>query len=364
MLNDEHFMRLALAEAKKGLGRTSPNPMVGAVVVKNNKILATGFHHHCGGDHAEIDAFKKIGTKAKGSKLYVTLEPCRHYGRTPPCVDQIIKRGIKEVVVAMKDPNPLTNGKSIKILKKAGVKVKVGVLEKEARWVNEAFIKHMTKGFPFVVTKTAQTLDGKIATRTGESKWITQDATREFARKIRDQFDAILVGVDTVLKDDPRLNGYHKKTLKKIILDSTGKTPLKARLFHKISSKQCILATTKKISSQKIKIFRNKDVDVLVCPQKDGGVDLKWLFKELAKKEITSILIEGGAQTIGSALKNNLVDKMHVYIAPKILGDQNAKSAIAGLNIRNLSKAISLKDVSLRTIDQDIWIEGYVHRHR
>ncbi len=354
-------MRMALDLAVKGEGNTSPNPMVGAVIVKGNRVIASGWHKRCGADHAEIVAIKKAGTRARGTKLYVTLEPCFHYGRTPPCVDKIIASGIREVVIGMVDPNPLTRGRSIAKLRRAGIKVKVGTLRPRAERLNEVFIKYIQSKMPFVAAKCAQTLDGKIATVTGESKWITSLKTREYARRIRDEFDAILVGVNTVLRDDPRLNGAKKtKRLKKIILDSSLKTPLKARLFKGVRPADCIIAVTRKAPSAKLKQFRNKGVRVMICPAKDGHVDLKCLLKALAKEEITSILMEGGAHVIGSALKGKLVDKLYIYVAPKIIGDQDALSSIVGVDTANVGRSIRLKNLTSRNVGQDILLIGYV----
>ncbi len=360
-MSDKNFMRMALDLAVKGKGSTSPNPMVGAVIVKGTKGIATGWHKRCGTDHAEIVALKKAGSRARGAKLYVTLEPCFHFGRTPPCVDNVIASGVGEVVIAMVDPNPLTRGKSIAKLRRAGIKVKTGTLRPQAERLNEVFVKYMRSKMPFVAAKCAQTLDGKIATVTGESKWITSLKTRDYARRIRDEFDAILVGVNTVLRDDPRLNGAKKvKRLKKIILDSSLKTPLTARLFKGVRRADCIIAVTRKASPAKIKQFQNKGVRVIICPAQDGHVDLKWLLKALAKEEITSILMEGGAHVIGSALKGKLVDKLYIYVAPKIIGDQAALSSIVGVNTVNIGRSIRLKDLTSRNIGQDILLIGYV----
>lgn len=360
-MSDKNFMRMALDLAVKGKGSTSPNPMVGAVIVKGTKVIATGWHKRCGTDHAEIVALKKAGSRARGAKLYVTLEPCFHFGRTPPCVDNVIASGVGEVVIAMVDPNPLTRGKSIAKLRRAGIKVKTGTLRPQAERLNEVFVKYMRSKMPFVAAKCAQTLDGKIATVTGESKWITSLKTRDYARRIRDEFDAILVGVNTVLRDDPRLNGAKKvKRLKKIILDSSLKTPLTARLFKGVRRADCIIAVTRKASPAKIKQFQNKGVRVIICPAQDGHVDLKWLLKALAKEEITSILMEGGAHVIGSALKGKLVDKLYIYVAPKIIGDQAALSSIVGVNTVNIGRSIRLKDLTSRNIGQDILLIGYV----
>ena len=357
-------MRLAL----RAKGKTSPNPMVGALLVKNNRLLAQGWHKYCGWDHAEIIAlknFKKNGRSARGAKLYVTLDPCFHYGRTPPCVDQVIASGIKEVVIGMKDPNPRTFGKSIQKLKRSGVKVRSGILEPELKKMNEVFTKYITTEFPFVVAKCAQTLDGKVASSSGQSKWITSPKTREYARRIRNEFDAILVGANTVLRDDPLLDAHSRaKKITKIIIDSALKVSTRARVFKHTNPAQCIIATTKKASRRTVEQFQKQGVQVMICPQKAGMVDLKWLFKELAKREISSILIEGGPTVVGNALKAGLVDKMHVYIAPKVLGDQGALSAVQGFTVKNVNQSIRLKSVEIKKIGDDILLQGYVYRNR
>ncbi len=357
---DIGYMRKAQKLALKAKGNTSPNPLVGSVIVKGNKIIAEGWHHRCGADHAEIVALKKAGQRAREACMYVTLEPCHHFGRTPPCVDQIIQSGIKEIVIGMKDPNPLTNGKSIAKLRRAGIKVKVGILQKDLRVMNEAFVKYAKIKMPFIAIKSAQSLDGKIATATGHSKWITSEATRRYARSIRDEFDAILVGINTVLKDDPKLNGSKKtKYPKKIILDSSLKVSIKARLFSGVKPSDVFLVTTDKAPERKRKAFLKKGVNVIVCPRRKRLFDLKWLFKELAKQEITSILVEGGAHVIGTVLKEGLADKAYVYIAPIILGDQKALSSVVGIETKNINKALRLKRTTFRQIGQDVLIEAY-----
>ncbi|OGX07117.1 MAG: riboflavin biosynthesis protein RibD [Omnitrophica WOR_2 bacterium GWA2_37_7] len=363
--NDKFFMQQAIGLALKAKGNTSPNPVVGAVIVKNGKVVSSGYHRRCGGDHAEVIALKKAnGEDIKGATLYVTLEPCNHWGNTPPCVDSVIESGISEVVIAIKDPNPLTNGRSINKLRSAKLKVRVGVLAEEAAAINEAFIKHVKFGMPFVVAKCAQTLDGKIAAASGHSKWITSSKTRDYTHKLRDEFDAILVGSNTVLKDDPGLNGSKKsKKIKKIVLDSGLKISKNASLFKGVDLNDCIIATTKRASPDKLKQFVSNGVDVIVCPDVKGRVDMKWLFKELAKRKILSILIEGGAKVIGSALKADLVDKMQIIIAPKIIGDDKALSSIVGMNVLNVNKAIELEKVNIKKINKEIMVEGYVLRN-
>jgi len=354
-------MQLALDLAKKAKGRTSPNPMVGAVIVKSGKIIATGYHKKCGGLHAEIEALRKAGIRARGADLYLTLEPCFHYGRTPPCVDAVIASGIKRVVIAMKDPNPLTNGKSIRALKRVHIQTKVGVLQNESKKLNEVFVKHIKTKMPFVVAKCAQTLDGKIATASGQSKWITGEKARTFARNMRDEFDAILVGINTILKDDPVLRNRQKsKHLKRIVVDSSLQIPLSATIFKNNRTQDIIIVTTAKASNPKIHQLEKKSISVIICPKRDGHVDLKWAFKKLAERDITSILIEGGAHVIGSALKARLIDRLHIYLAPKIMGDAKALSAIVGLKTTDVNKAIRLEGIDVQRIGEDIFISGDV----
>ncbi|MBI3602258.1 MAG: bifunctional diaminohydroxyphosphoribosylaminopyrimidine deaminase/5-amino-6-(5-phosphoribosylamino)uracil reductase RibD [Candidatus Omnitrophica bacterium] len=356
-------MQRALELAKYGHGRTSPNPMVGAVIVKGGRIIAEGWHKRCGGDHAEVNALRKIGSRAQGATLYVTLEPCSHWGRTPPCTEAIIKAGVKKVVVGVLDPNPRIHGKSVHLLRKAGIKVEVGFLQEKLWSMNEVFNKYITKRMPFVVAKCAQTIDGKIATATGQSKWITSPKSREHAHRKRNEFDAMMVGINTVLQDDPQLNPTRKnKRLKKIVVDSSLRIPLKARLLHTTNPSDVIVATTARASEKKIQQLTNKGVQVWVAPARGehSHVDLKWLFKELAKNEMAYVLIEGGGRLIGRALKDRLVDRMMIYVAPKIIGDQNALSAMAGLNVQNINQALELKNVRVQKIGDDFLIEGYL----
>ena len=361
---DKEFIQRTFELALRGKGQTSPNPMVGAVIVHKDKIIAQGWHQRYGEDHAEIAAFKNLPKLKQQllskSRLYINLEPCFHFGRTPPCVDEIIRRGIKEVVIAMKDPNPLTHGKSIAKLRQHGVKVRVGILQKEAQRLNEVFVKYQRTGLSFVTAKCAQTLDGKIAMSTGESKWITSDGTRTLARKMRDEFDAIMVGRNTVMTDHPQLNGVNKK-IKKVILDSRLQISPQARLFKGVDPRNCFLVTTAKASVKKIHSFKSRNINVIVAPQIQGRIDWKWLLKELAKYQIMSILIEGGATVIGSALKHNIVDKMLIYIAPKIVGDQAALSSVVGLKTKNINHALKLTEMTCQRIGQDFLMTGYVH---
>jgi diaminohydroxyphosphoribosylaminopyrimidine deaminase/5-amino-6-(5-phosphoribosylamino)uracil reductase len=363
-MSDEKYMRRAMQLALKGQSTTCPNPMVGAVIVKNGRIIAEGYHVECGKDHAEVIAFRKAGQKARGADLYVTLEPCSHFGRTPPCVHRVLESGVKKVVIGMKDPNPAVNGKAIATLKKNGIAVEMSALEPELRKMNEVFIKYITSKMPFVIAKTAQTLDGKIATAKGQSKWITSQASRDVARRLRNHYSAILVGINTVLNDDPFLTAADKnKRLKKIVLDSELKIPLKANLFKNTTADEVIVATTSRAPKAKLAALQKK-ATVITAPAKGSRVDLRWLFKELAKRQISSVLIEGGATVIGEALKEGLVDKMNIFIAPKILGDAAGRGSVAGFKIDHVDQALRLKDWSVKTVGDDLLIEAYVHGNR
>jgi len=357
--NHEYFMRLAMQLALKAKGSTSPNPMVGALVVKNGKIIGKGFHQKAGLSHAEIIALDEAGEKAEGAKLYVTLEPCAHFGRTPPCVHRIISSGIKEVIIGMIDPNPLNNGKGINILKQNKIKVSVGFLEKELKDINEAFIKYITKKLPLVTVKVAQSLDGKIATRTGDSKWITSDKSRAYAHKIRCQYDAIMVGVNTVRKDNPRLDAWFSKVHPlKIIVDSQLSIPQNANLFS--GKSQVVIVTLPVRSGQETenRNFLCAKAKILEVKEKDGQVNLKDMMKRLARMDITSILVEGGGTLIGSLIDEGLVDKILCFISPKIIGGKDAIGSVMGKGIGRMDQAIRLKEVKLRRFGEDILIEA------
>lgn len=355
MTSDQKFMQRAIALAKRAEGRTSPNPLVGCVIVRNGKVAAEGWHKVCGGDHAEVDALKKAGKKAKGAAMYVTLEPCAHWGRTPPCVDAVLAAGIKRVVVAMKDPNPLTNGKSIRKMRAGGIDVVTGVGLSEARAMNLPFIKLMMEKMPFVTAKIAQTMDGKAGLRRGQVPWITAPATRARARMKRNEFDAIVIGVNTVLADDPRLDAPDKAIVK-VVVDSHLRTPLKARLFKGMKPGQVIIATTRKASRARIAAFEKQGARIITVCDRAGRVDLKVLFKELAKNGLSRILIEGGPTLVDGALKAGLVDRMHVYIAPKVMTGVKPADLIAGFDIETLADVKRFRIVQADRLGQDLFI--------
>lgn len=356
MPDDTRFMLRALELAKQGRGKVSPNPMVGCVIVKQGRIIAEGWHERYGGDHAETSALKKAGAGAKGAVMYVTLEPCAHWGKTPPCSDAVLAAGIRKVVIAMVDPNPLTRGKSVRRLRRAGVTVEVGVCGDDALALNRSFTKYISGGTPFTVAKTAQTLDGRIATRRGESKWITSGEARAYARARRDEFDAIMVGIGTVLADDPTLDAPGKR-IRKIVLDSRLRLPEDAGLLKGALPGQVLVAVTRNAASAKARRLEKRGVCVMLCPEKDGRVDLGRLFSRLAGERITSVLLEGGAELIGSALKAGLVDELNVYIAPLILGDIKARSSVVGLNILDVAKAKAFHLTSMEQLGRDILLK-------
>ncbi|MBM3248284.1 MAG: bifunctional diaminohydroxyphosphoribosylaminopyrimidine deaminase/5-amino-6-(5-phosphoribosylamino)uracil reductase RibD [Candidatus Omnitrophica bacterium] len=365
MKKDEFYMDLAMRLALKAKGKTSPNPVVGALLVKNNRIISEGFHRKAGEAHAEIVALRKAKENAKDSTLFVTLEPCSHFGRTPPCVVEIIKNKIKKVIIGMQDPNPINNGKSIQILRSQGIDVKVGCLEDRIKPINEDFTKYITQKLPFVTVKVAQSLDGKIAADSGDSKWITSDKSRSVSHDLRGFYDAILVGINTVLNDDPLLNCADKeKKFFKVIVDSNLKIPPKAKILSGISYGKVVIATTKDFTkNSKHKSLSEKGVIFIKTPKKEGKVDLRFLLNQLARLEIMNLLVEGGGKIIGSLFDEGLVDKVMFFIAPKIIGGERSVSSVSGKGARLIDNAIQIKGVQIKRIGDDLMVEGYVYRN-
>ncbi len=356
---DEVLMRHTLSLAKKGLGKTYPNPMVGAIIVKDGEIVGTGYHRAYGLPHAEVEALRIAGQKAFGATLYVNLEPCSHYGKTPPCVDAIIKAGIKEVVIGTVDPNPLVRGNGIKRLKEAGISVKVGILERLCKETNEAFFTYMTKKRPFFTLKLALSLDGKIATKSGDSKWITGDLARRYVHVLRASSQAVIVGINTVIKDDPLLTCRLKrpfKNPKRVILDSSGKIPEDAKVLE--NPENCIIFTTESGESN-LKFARDIGAKVLVCGKAKVNLDL--LQKELFKMDMVSVLVEGGAEVAGSFFDRSLIDKVFFFISPKIFGGRKAKPALGGEGVLTVKEAKALKRVKVKRFGCDILISGYIN---
>lgn len=360
---DEKYMYMALRLAEKARGRTSPNPMVGAVIVKNGHVVGRGYHRKAGEPHAEAIALKKAGPAAKGATLYVTLEPCSHTNkRTPPCTPLVIQSGVKRVVIAMIDPNPRVSGGGIRTIRKSGIKLVTGVLEAEATKLNEAFIKHVTTKTPFVTLKIAQTLDGKIATATGESKWITGEESREEGRRLRDINDAILVGINTILKDNPSLTARIPggRDPIRVIVDSRLRIPLNAKVLIQKSQAKTMVATLSNVPESKIKKLQDIGAEVLTIKSVLDRVDLQDLMKKLGKKDIMNVLIEGGAEVNASALKSSIVDKIVMFIAPTIMTGRDSLCSIGGISPKKLGHSIRLRSVTSRFVGQDLLIEGYI----
>ncbi len=351
-------MSHAIQLAMKGKGKVSPNPLVGAVIVKHGRIVGTGYHKKVGTAHAEVIAIRKAGKKAKGSTMYVNLEPCCHYGKTPPCTEAIRKAGIKKVFIGTEDPNPLVSGKGIKNLRVSGIKVMSKLLEKDARKLNEYYLTFMEKQRPFVILKIAQTLDGKIADSTGNSKWITNENARRKVHSLRNEVDAILTGIGTIIKDNPELTSrfvVNKKEPIRIVLDSHLKTPRNA----KITRAGTIIATSLKSNTLKKKILIKKGVEIWQIPGKKEGISLKKVLKKSHKENIQSILVEAGTKVASSFLREHLADKLYIFISNKILG--TGLPAICNLGIKGLQKAILLREPNLQTFNGNFLIMGYVH---
>lgn len=359
---DKGYMRLALRLALKGAGRTSPNPMVGAVLVRDGKVIATGYHKQAGQDHAEIAALKRAGEGARGATLYINLEPCSHQGRTPPCTLSLIRAGVKRIVAGMLDPNPLVSGRGKRRLARAGIQVEIGLLEAECGEINEAFRKYITRRTPFVILKLAATLDGKIATSTGESKWITGMASRRYVHQIRNQVDAILVGVGTALADDPELTCRLPKGRDpwRIVLDSHLRIPLTARLLRHPEPEKTIVVTGPDAPSKKIKTLRSIGNQVWSFKVREGGIPFGALLKRLGAMGFLSVLIEGGANTASRALKEKAVDKLLFFYAPKIIGG-DGRAMIDSLGVKKMKQCAEIRELAIKRFGEDFLISGYLN---
>ncbi len=361
------YMAQALSLAKLALGLVSPNPAVGAVVVKKDVVVGQGYTQPAGSEHAEIVALQQAGEQARGGVMYVTLEPCCHYGRTPPCSQAIIAAGIAEVHLAMLDPNPLVSGRGKAELEQESIKTYVGEHEGEAREINEAYIKFITTGMPFVTAKFAISLDGKIATKGGDSKWISGEEARKEVHNLRYITDAIMVGVNTVLADDPLLTcrccggrgGTARKQPLRIVVDGKGKTPPTAQLFSEPG--KTLLTLSKSITPEKANAFAQAGAELLELPSAEGLVDLKKLLKTLGKRDITSILVEGGGVLLGSLFDCGLVDKIIAFIAPVIIGGSEAKTAVGGKGVDKVADSLRLEHVGVERFGEDLMVSGYVN---
>jgi diaminohydroxyphosphoribosylaminopyrimidine deaminase/5-amino-6-(5-phosphoribosylamino)uracil reductase len=363
---DEAYMRMALSLAERGRGWTSPNPMVGAVVVREGKVVGKGFHRAAGGPHAEVSALEEAGQDARGATLYVTLEPCNHTGRTPPCTQAIMKSGIRRVVAGMKDPNPGVTGKGLDFLRGQGLEVLTGVCETECRRLNEIFVKYITTALPFVILKCAATLDGCIATRAGDSRWVTNQLSRQFVHGLRHAVDAIMVGIGTVVKDNPqlttRLEGRKGSDPMRIVLDTHLSIPPEAKLLHLDSDSDTLLVTSPSVPQQKRSMFEGPGVRVLAVDCHEGHIDLKALVQRLGQMQITSLLIEGGSRVNGAAMRAGIVDKICMFFAPKICGGNDGVPICTGPGVDLMEKSMRLTDISVHRFEDDVMIQGYMAR--
>lgn len=360
----EEYMKRALSLAVKAVGHTSPNPMVGCVIVKDGRIIGEGYHQYCGGLHAERNAFKNCTEDAEGADLYVTLEPCCHWGKTPPCTDAIIEHKIRHVYVGCTDPNPKVAGGGIKILRDHGIGVTTGILEAECYRVNEVFFHYITNKRPFVAMKYAQTLDGKIACAGGDSKWVTGEAARAEVQELRNRYSGIMVGIGTVLADDPMLNCRMEGGVDpvRIVCDSRLRIPMDSRLVKTAKDVPLIIATAPTVwdedKTTKEEALAAAGAKVLHLPENDG-IDLTELMRVLGEEEgIDGILLEGGGMLNGSALKAGIVNKIYAFIAPKVVGGKEAPGPIGGEGIRIMNEALKLKETEVRMVGEDICISG------
>lgn len=368
---DATYMAKALRLAAKGRGDTSPNPMVGAVVVSKNRAVGHGYHRRAGGPHAEAIALKAAGNRARGGTLYVTLEPCCHTSkRTPPCVPTIIGSKLRRVVIAVQDPNPQVQGRGISLLRRAGIDVAVGCLRDRAERLNEAYIHWIRTGRPFVLMKAAMTLDGKIATAAGESRWITGESSRLEAHRLRRRVDAVMVGIGTIVKDDPQLTARMLPRQPsrpagrqpiRVVMDSRLRIPLNAKVALPSLSSRTIVVTTKQAPAYRTKALRARGITILTVPAYQGRVSLKSCLTALGKIGITSVMLEGGSELNAAALRAGLVNRVRFYIAPMLLGGRDAKGVVGGSSPKQLADALTLEDITVKRVGQDLVLEGRIH---
>jgi len=354
----EALMARALRLARRGRGLVSPNPMVGAVIARNGRVVAEGWHHRVGGDHAEVDALKKAGPAARDANLFVNLEPCCHFGRTPPCTRALLEAGLRRVFVAHQDPNPLVAGQGIAMLRRAGVEVQVGLLEAEARELNAPFLTWITQGRPFVTLKMAVTLDGRVADRDGRSRWVTSEESRREVHRLRSWHDAVMVGAGTAVRDDPLLLATMvrpRSRLVRIVVDAEGRTPLDSRLLGSLDRGPAWIALA--AGAARAEAYRERGAEVLDLPAAGEGVDLSALLHALGKREVTSLLVEGGPTLARGLLAAGLVDRVLLFVAPRLLADSRAPTWVADLGIRDLESTLRFQVTGTRRVGPDVCIE-------
>lgn len=363
-IKDINYLQMSYGLAEKAVGWASPNPYVGAVIVDNDVVVGHGYHEKPGKPHAEAIAIARAGSKARGSTAYITLEPCTHFGRTPPCLDQILRSGLKRVVVSDYDPNPMINKKGIEKIRQAGIEVSVGLLKERNRTLNEKYIKFIREKIPFVTLKAAVSLDGKTATPNLASQWISSAATREYIHLVRGEYDAIMVGINTILKDNPRLTVRHpnwaRKKIIRIVVDSQLKFPLSARILKTLSRGKILVFTDKKASPEKTSLLRQQGVEVIPQNLNHSKLDLNQVLVWLGEHQISSVFVEGGGLLQTSFLENRLADKILVTISPKLIGGINAPTFFQGMGVKIVKDAIPIKRPKAIQIEDDLVIEGYI----
>jgi diaminohydroxyphosphoribosylaminopyrimidine deaminase/5-amino-6-(5-phosphoribosylamino)uracil reductase len=360
----EKFMKKALFQAGKGKGRTSPNPSVGAVIVRDGEVIAAGFTQEAGSNHAEVEAIKNLGGKAEADDiLYVTLEPCNHYGRTPPCTKAILDVNLKNVVIGMQDPNPRVEGGGAEFLRSKGVNVESGVLGDECRLFYEDYIKFVSTGRPFVIAKSAMTLDGWIATSEGHSQWITNSRSRQFVHELRSKVDAVMVGVGTIIADDPqltaRLENKECRNPVRIVVDSGFRTPRDSKILNHDSDSKTIVVVGDSIHEATWQNLGKDNISILPCPLKREHIDLNALMDMLGDMSITSILLEGGSDVMGAMIRERLIDKFYIFKAPKILGGGDGIPMAGGTGPKKMDESLFLKNIDVERFGDDVLIIGY-----
>ena len=364
MSKDYQYMQRAFELAKKGVGRVNPNPLVGAVIVRDDKIIGEGYHEFYGGPHAEVNAFRSASENVEGATMYVTLEPCSHYGKTPPCAEAIVKNKIGKVVIGMLDPNPLVAGKGVKLLEENGIEVDYGYLCEELSEMNRVFLKFIQNKQPYVVMKTAMTLDGKIASHTGDSRWVSNAKSRLRVHELRNELSAIMVGVDTVIADDPmlttRLEDKDGRNPIRIVVDSKARIPLESKIVNTCNQAKTILAVTDEADAEKVKVLEELGNIVLKAKSSNGRVDLQDLMIKLGEEGIDGVLLEGGATLNFSALQADVVDEVMSFIAPKFIGGTDAKTPVGGIGIEKMKDAIELEKIDISQLGNDLMLTGKI----
>lgn len=357
------YMKLAMELAENGKGKVLTNPLVGAVIVKNEKVISTGYHEYYGGNHAERNAILSCEEDLAGSHMYVNLEPCCHYGKTPPCIELIISSGIKKVTVAMVDPNPIVSGKGIEILRNHGVEVEVGIMEKQAKEVNRFFVKNVKENMPYVTLKTAMTLGGKIASKEFDTKWISNSKSRSIVHQMRNDHIGIMVGINTIVNDNPRLTtrnpSGNSEDCHRIIVDSTGRLPINSKLINTKSDKDIFLITSSNILKEKKRQLEKAGVKVILCQRKNDKIDMEDALRKLYNFGIASILLEGGGTLNFEMARNKLIDEYSIFIAPKIIGGTDAPSIFSGEGLSKISDSINIEIENISMVGKDILIKGY-----